>query len=138
MANLIESYEIRMVEPGCSVGTGRWGVLVTLPNDISAVFPYLNAVLPKASYDHENKNIIWTEPTQSYALRPYEIRIARVSDPEQARATVSEASRTATTSVWPLPYILVRPAARKTVFASMVQNRAKTPVTDMSDKNAQV
>ncbi|MDD5127694.1 MAG: (Fe-S)-binding protein [Dehalococcoidales bacterium] len=90
MANLIESYEIQMVEPGCSVGTGRWGALVTLPNDISAVFPYLNAVLPKASYDHENKTIIWTEPQQAYALRPCEIRIARVSDPEQARAAASE------------------------------------------------
>ncbi|MDD4859059.1 MAG: (Fe-S)-binding protein [Dehalococcoidales bacterium] len=90
MPDLIEKYEIQMAEPGCSVGTGRWGVLVTLPNDISAVFPYLNAVLPKASYDHENQTITWTEPEQAYALRPTEMRISRVTDPAQGRAAVAE------------------------------------------------
>lgn len=77
---IIKDYEIKLVEPGCAPGSGRWGVLVTPDQDISAVFPYLNAVLPNARYDHENKVLIWEEQGQHYALRPKEIRVANVLD----------------------------------------------------------
>lgn len=90
MDKLIEDYEMELAEPGCSIGTGRYGVLVTLSNDISAVFPYLNAVLPKAIYDHENKVLTWLELERSFALRPYEIRVSRVHDREHARQVVRE------------------------------------------------
>ncbi len=89
MDELIRDYEIQLVEPGCAPGAGRWGALATLDNDISAVFPYLNAVLPDARYDHENKVLVWTEDTQQYALRSSEIRVAHVEDLAQARSIVS-------------------------------------------------
>jgi len=90
MGKLIEDYEVQLVEPGCTPGADRWGVQVCLSDDISAVFPYLNAVLDKARYDHENRILIWGDMSQKYALRPNEIRVARVQDPLHARQVVSE------------------------------------------------
>ena len=90
MGNLIESYEIKLVEPGCAPGSGRWGVSVTLPGDISAVFPYLNAVFTNTMYDHANQILIIREQNQAYALRPDEVRIARTEDPAHARQITAE------------------------------------------------
>lgn len=87
---LIERYEIQVVEPGCTSGSGRWGVQVIPPGDISDVFPYLNAVFHNTSYDHENKNLIVREQRQVYAFRPDEIRIARADDTLQAAAEIVE------------------------------------------------
>lgn len=89
-SNLIEGYEIKLVEPGCSPGTGRWGVLVSLPKDISSVFPYLNAVFNNTIYDHKNQILIIREQNQAYAFRPEEIRIARTDDPSHARQITAE------------------------------------------------
>lgn len=88
--NLIESYEIKMVEPGCAPGSGRWGVLVNLPADISAVFPYLNAVFDDTIYDHQSQILIVREKNQAYAFRPDEIRISRTEDPSHAHQVVTE------------------------------------------------
>ncbi len=90
MNRLIENYEIQLVEHGCAPGAGRWGALVSLGGDISEVFPYLNAVLPDARYDHDNRILIWVEEGQQYALRPNEIRIGHVEDLAQARGIVSK------------------------------------------------
>src|SRR3989304_7826939 len=90
MDKLIENYEIRMVEPGCTPGAGRWGVLVSPAGDISSVFPYLNAVFHNSSYDHETKILIVREQNQAYAFRPDEIRIARADDTWQASQTAAE------------------------------------------------
>ena len=89
MDKLIADYEIQMVEPGCSPGAARWGGLASLPGDISEVFPYLNAVLANASYDHDNKVLIWKEQGQMYAFRPNEIRISQAYDPSDARLIFS-------------------------------------------------
>ena len=88
--NLIEGYEIKLVEPGCAPGAGRWGVLVNLPGDISAVFPYLNTVFNNTLYDHKNQILIIREQNQAYAFRPDEIRIARTDDPSHARQISAE------------------------------------------------
>ena len=90
MEELIERYDIQMVEPGCSPGTGQWGVLVSLPGDISPVFPYLNAAFQNTLYDHENKILIIREQNQAYALRSDEIRIARTDDTSHARQITKE------------------------------------------------
>ena len=87
---LIGHYELQLVEPGCTPGAGRWGVLITLPGDISSVFPYLNESFHNTIYDHENKILIVREQNQAYAFRSEEIRIARTDDPIQARQIAAE------------------------------------------------
>ncbi len=89
MGKLIENYEVRLAEPGCAPGTARWGAQVILGCDISAVFPYLNAILDNPWYDHENQVLIWGEKGQKYAFRPNEIRVAQVKDPLDAREIIS-------------------------------------------------
>lgn len=86
-------YESKMVEAGCAPGSGRYGLHVEIPNDISPVFPYLNALLDSARYDHQNCILIWREKDRAYALRPHEIKIVRVEgidDSIQVRELVSE------------------------------------------------
>ena len=87
---LIADYEIRLVGPGCVSGAGRWGAQVNLNNDISAVFPYLNAILNNAWYDHQNRVLIWGEQGQRYAFRPDQILVARVQDQRHARQIVRD------------------------------------------------
>lgn len=89
MEKLIEDYEIQLVEPACAPGTGRFGALARTATDISPVFPYLNAVLPDAWYDHPNQVLIFKEPGQQYALRPNEIRLGRVENLSHAREVIS-------------------------------------------------
>ncbi len=87
---LITDYELELVEPGCAPGASRWNALITFPNDISGVFPYLNARFSGIRYDHANKIIIWREDKQMYALRPREIRVALVHDLPEAEEIARE------------------------------------------------
>jgi ArsR family metal-binding transcriptional regulator len=90
MEKLITDYQVRLVEPGCAPGSARYGVQIDVPNDISPVFPYFNAILDNASYDHENRILIWREHRQAYALRPHEIRIAPSEETLDSRLIASE------------------------------------------------
>jgi ArsR family metal-binding transcriptional regulator len=88
--NIIDEYEVGLVERGCAPGTSQWNALITLPNDISEVFPYLNARFNDVWYDHANEILIWKEVDQIYALRPREIRAAVAHDLEHARSVARE------------------------------------------------
>jgi ArsR family metal-binding transcriptional regulator len=52
--------------------------------DISEVMPFINSAADNAWYDHDNRTLILKEPGQAYALRPHEIRMARLAEPSQA------------------------------------------------------
>ena len=90
MDKLIESYEVQMVAPGCMPGSALWGAQASLSRDISIVFPYLNAILDDAWYDHQNQILIWGDERQKYAFRPCEIRVAQVKDPMEACEIVNK------------------------------------------------
>lgn len=89
-SKLIQDYRIDLVEPGCHPGAGRYGVQVSLQQDISGVFPYLHAVWENASYDPENHILIWGDAHQRYALRPLEIRVGRVEDSADGQAQAAD------------------------------------------------
>ena len=90
MEQLITEYEIQLAEPSCAPGSGRYSLEINVAQDISPVFPYLNAVFDNAWYDHENEILILREPNQAYALRPHEIKVARMEEPVQAQQIASE------------------------------------------------
>ena len=90
MEKLIETYDSSLVEAACHVGANHFGALVTVPEDISAIFPYLNALEEKARYDHENEVLILDRKGQKYAFRPREIRVADVQNLTEARDVVRE------------------------------------------------
>lgn len=87
---LIVNYRFELVEDHHSPGSGRYGLRVVLPEDISAVLPYLNGVFDDTWYDHENQTLICRTSNQGYAFRPCEIRVAMLPDPSKAPDTAGE------------------------------------------------
>ena len=88
---LITDYRFELVEDHHSPGSGRFGVRVILPVDISASFPYLNTMLDDTLYDHENSILIGINNRRRYALRPHEIQAGMVADPSEALSIADEA-----------------------------------------------
>jgi ArsR family metal-binding transcriptional regulator len=87
---LITNYRFELVEDHHSAGSGRYGIRVVLPADISACFPYLNAILNDPVYDHENGILIGGKNRRRYAFRPYEIQTGMVTDSSEALPIVEE------------------------------------------------
>lgn len=87
---LITDYRFELVEDHHHPGSGRYGVRVILPVDISTSFPYLNAVLNDTLYDHENSILIGTNNRRRYACRPHEIQAGMVKDPSEAPKIADE------------------------------------------------
>ncbi len=83
---LIERFDMQMEAPGCTPGASWWGVKISLDNDISEVFPYLNTELNDADYNHKAKILLWdSDKGFRCAFRPNEIAIAPVADREAAQ-----------------------------------------------------
>ncbi|MHB8909287.1 MAG: (Fe-S)-binding protein [Syntrophales bacterium] len=91
MEKLITAYRFELVEDHHSPGSGRYGVLVTLQEDISAVLPYLNSMLDDTLYDQENRVLIGSSNGCRYAFRPHEIQIGIIPDPSAASRSAAEA-----------------------------------------------
>jgi ArsR family metal-binding transcriptional regulator len=87
---LITDYRFELVEDHHSPGSGRYGVRVILPADISPSFAYLNTVLDDTLYDHENSILIGTNNRRRYAFRPHEIQAGMVTDTSEASSIVDE------------------------------------------------
>jgi ArsR family metal-binding transcriptional regulator len=90
MDGLITGYRFELEEDHHSFGSGRYGVVVKLTNDISAVMPYLNAILKETRYDDENHILIGRSGNKRYAFRPHEIRAPMVPDPSDAPRVAEE------------------------------------------------
>jgi ArsR family metal-binding transcriptional regulator len=88
---LITDYRLEMVEDHHSHGSGRYGARVILPVDISAVFPYLNALLEDTIFDHDNSILIGVYNRRRYAFRPHEIQVGMVAYLAEAPLIVDEA-----------------------------------------------
>jgi len=97
MKELVAEYEVKLTEAACLPGSGFYGLLVTVPSDISAVFPYLNAVLEDTLYDRENEILIGRDRDRRCAFRANDIRVAGVEDaadaPRIARAVVDRVNQ---------------------------------------------
>jgi ArsR family metal-binding transcriptional regulator len=87
---LITDYRFELIEDYHSPGSGRYGVRVILPADISVAFPYLNAVLGDPQYDHENGILIGSSNGRRYAFRSREIHVGMVTDQSQAPPIIDE------------------------------------------------
>lgn len=81
---LINTYRFELIEDHHHPGSGRYGVLITLSEDISSVLPYLNSVVGDTYYDQENQVLIGTINKQRYAFRPHEIQVGAVADASDA------------------------------------------------------
>ncbi len=90
MTRLIENYRFELAPDHHNPGSGRYGLCVTLTEDISAALPYLNAVMEHTQYDHENHILVCKGKEQGYAFRPHEIRLAMLPNPSEAARAAEE------------------------------------------------
>lgn len=94
---LITNYEYEIAEAPCAPGSGLYGLRISLSEDISPVFPYLNTILEETYYDHENKVLVGRDKQRQYAFRDSDIRVAGLNEvteaPEIARKTVALVNR---------------------------------------------
>jgi ArsR family metal-binding transcriptional regulator len=88
---LIEEYEIELCDPACFPGASFWAAKAHIPNDISEVMPYLNAVLDKPFYSGDKQFIVWKDSERKFALRPNELAVSLILDREQALELVEKA-----------------------------------------------
>ncbi len=88
---LINDYKYELVEDHHHPGSGRYGVRISVSDDISASFPYLNALLDDTLYDHENNVLIGVYEHRRYAFRPHEIQVGMVAEPSEAPSIIEKA-----------------------------------------------
>jgi ArsR family metal-binding transcriptional regulator len=89
--NLISDYELELFSPPCIPGAETWSARASLRTEITAVFPYLNAKLKGADYDHGAGILIWKDQGHSFAFRSREIKAAPARDREEARILIDRA-----------------------------------------------
>lgn len=90
-SDLITNYRFELVEDHHHHGSGRYGVRIVLPVDISPAFPFLNTLLEDSQYDHGNGILIGVNNQQRYAFRPHEIQAGVVSEPSEAPPIIEKA-----------------------------------------------
>jgi ArsR family metal-binding transcriptional regulator len=88
---LIANFRFELVEDHHHPGSGRYGILIALSEDISDVMPYLNTILEDTYYDRENQILIGASARQRYAFRANEIQVGAIADPSNASQIATEA-----------------------------------------------
>jgi ArsR family metal-binding transcriptional regulator len=86
---LIEEYELRRIPGGCDDDAQTISLQATVPQDVSAVYPYLNALLPGCSYNHAGKVIHWQEGPHKIVLRPQELAVSGLPSWTAAKSTMA-------------------------------------------------
>lgn len=76
---------VRVSYPPCRPGEAEWvRAEAELTDDISPVFPYLNAIMKGTIYDPVNQTLTFTLGGRGITLRPKEALITRLKDADEA------------------------------------------------------
>ncbi len=87
---LIEHFRLRVFTPPDRSGVERFSAQAELDVDISAVLPYLNAILPGANYQRASHTLLARKGVYPVTLYARQIAIGNVEDYDRAVAEVSE------------------------------------------------
>jgi len=82
---LLRYYEPEISLPPCDPNSETVNVVARLSDDISPVFPYLNAVLKNCIYNHEAQLITIREKGRMITMRPREIAISGLRSTDERR-----------------------------------------------------
>ncbi len=80
---LLRYYEPEISLPPCDTTSQTVNVVAKLSDDISPVFPYLNAVLKNCIYNHEAQLITIREKGRMITMRPREIAISGLESTDE-------------------------------------------------------
>ena len=86
---LIETYEQKQIPGGCDDAGGTVSIQATLPEDISTVYPFANALLPGAQYNHEGRLLRWREGTHVVVLRRQELAVSNLPSWDEAEGAMA-------------------------------------------------
>lgn len=81
---IAKNYDLHMETPGCHPDSANWNATAVFENDISEVFPYLNALWPDAIYSPSAKQVVIRFNDRGVALKAHEITISQVPDRDTA------------------------------------------------------
>jgi ArsR family metal-binding transcriptional regulator len=81
---IAKDYDLRLEAPACEPGAEYWNATATFKNDISDVFPYLNAQWKDVIYSPGAKQITWRFGDHAVAMKSNEITISNLPDRDSA------------------------------------------------------
>ncbi len=87
---LLNEYQLRIVLPDCDFSAETVNAIVTLPEDISGVLPYLHSVLKGLQYIDKNKILTVKRGGHLITFRPREIAITKLEDEKEARQIMED------------------------------------------------
>jgi ArsR family metal-binding transcriptional regulator len=81
---IAKDYDLHLEAPACEPGAEYWNATARFKEDISDVFPYLNAQWKDVIYSPNAKQLTFRFEDRSVALKPYEITISNLPDRDSA------------------------------------------------------
>ena len=81
---IAKDYDLQLEAPGCEPGAEYWNATARFRDDISDVFPYLNAQWKGALYSPKAKHITFQMGDRAVALKANEITISNLPDRDTA------------------------------------------------------
>lgn len=81
---IAKDYDLALEAPGCEPGAEYWNATARFENDISEVFPYLNAAWKNAIYSPGANQITYQTEGRAVALKTHEITISNLPDRDTA------------------------------------------------------
>ena len=81
---LVNKYDLDIFTPPCDPGAERFSAIGHLAEDISAVFPYLNATLRGAVYHPAANALTWKKAGHTIAFNAFKIAIGNAEDRDGA------------------------------------------------------
>ncbi|MCD6520153.1 MAG: hypothetical protein J7M05_09560 [Anaerolineae bacterium] len=84
---LIQHCKPEITRPPCDPSSEQVNVIAHVKEDISVLFPYLNALLPKAQFNSRAQTIHFSFKGHHVVLQPHQIAIGGFSDSDAAIET---------------------------------------------------
>jgi len=81
---IAKDYDLHLETPGCDPGAEYWNATARFQDDLSDVFPYLNAQWKDALYNPKGKMITFRVGDHAVALKTHEITINNLPDRDSA------------------------------------------------------
>jgi ArsR family metal-binding transcriptional regulator len=81
---IAKDYELQLEAPACEPGAEYWNATARFQDDISDVFPYLNAQWKGIIYSPAAKQMTWRFEEHAVAIKPHEITISYLPDRDSA------------------------------------------------------
>ncbi len=81
---IAKDYDLHLEAPACEPGAEYWNATARFQDDISDVFPYLNAAWKNAIYSPAAKQLTYQMTDRAVALKECEITISNLPDRDSA------------------------------------------------------